>query len=137
MALNYHHIGIAVHSISCAKPFYESIGYKASDIVYDSIQNVSICFLMCEGKPMIELLQPVDESSPVSQVLHKVGASPYHICYEVDDLEAEIVNMRRQKFILVKKPAEAVALGGCRVCFLYNKNVGLIELVESLAKISK
>ena len=53
----------------------------------------------------------------------------------VDDLEDACAELRKQKYIMVSKPTEAVAFCGSRVCFLFNKNVGLIELVEPPAKI--
>jgi methylmalonyl-CoA/ethylmalonyl-CoA epimerase len=39
------------------------------------------------------------------------------------------------KYVIVSKPVEAVAIHGSKVSFLYNKNVGLIELVEAPANI--
>lgn len=85
--------------------------------------------------PTIELLAPVDEKSPVNNTLDKVGVAPYHCCYVVENLEEATAKLRKQKFIMVSKPAMAVAFCGSRVCFLFNKNVGLIELVESPANI--
>lgn len=56
--------------------------------------------------------------------------SPYHICYEVENIEEAILELKKQKFILVQKPQVAVAMNNKKVCFLFNKNTGLIELVE-------
>ena len=43
--LKVHHVGIACFSIEESKNFYEKIGYKASDITDDPIQDIRICFL--------------------------------------------------------------------------------------------
>jgi len=82
--------------------------------------------------PLTELLAPVDESSPVTRILEKNGVCPYHCCYEVDDIDDAVARLRRMRYVATSKPVEAVALQGRRVCFLYNKKVGLIELVESI-----
>lgn len=131
----FHHIGIAVKDIEATASIYESGGYHRSSVVFDPIQNVNICWLTREGAPTIELLAPVDETSPVNRTLEKVGVSPYHLCYVVDSIDDAVNELRRQNYIVVSKPSEAVAFRGGKVCFLFNKNVGLIEIVESPAQI--
>ena len=110
--------------------YYLDAGYKRSDTVLDPIQNVRICFLHKKGMPVIELLAPVDESSPVCKILEKNGVSPYHSCYSVKNLDDAISDLKNMKYVLVKRPEPAVAIDGKRVCFLFNKHVGLIELLE-------
>ena len=87
--------------------------------------------------PLVELLAPVDETSPVNKTLEKLGVTPYHTCYVVDNIEDAIASLRKMRYVMVSKPAEAVAIKGSRVVFLFNKNVGLIELVESPAEITE
>lgn len=134
-SFKFHHIGVAVKDLDATASVYEQGGYHRSASVFDPIQNVNICWLTKEGMPTAELLAPVDEKSPVNKTLEKVGVSPYHCCYVVDNLEDACAELRKQKYIMVSKPAEAVAFCGSRVCFLFNKNVGLIELVEAPANI--
>lgn len=130
-SFKFHHIGYAVHSIEETSLIYKGSGYVATEKIFDPIQNVTICFLRKEGQPTVELLEPVDETSPVVKNLEKNGVSPYHCCYEVPDIDEAIKQLRRMRYIVVSKPAEAVALEGRRVAFLYNRAVGLIELLEN------
>lgn len=81
--------------------------------------------------PQIELLQPRDIHSPVSEILKKSGVTPYHACYEVDNIEEAVLKLKKMRYVVIGKPVEAVALGNRKVCFLYNKEVGLIELLKS------
>lgn len=134
-SMKFHHIGVAVKDISATAAVYVTGGYKQSDTIFDPIQNVNICWLTKENMPVVELLEPVDETSPVNKILEKNGVTPYHTCYIVDEIELAMKELRKLKYIVVSKPAEAVAIHGCKVCFLFNKNVGLIELVESPANI--
>lgn len=131
----FHHIGIAVKEIDATASVYEQGGYHRSVSVFDPIQNVNICWLTKESMPIVELLAPVNEKSPVNKTLEKVGVAPYHCCYVVDNIDKAVAELKKQRYIMVSKPAEAVAFFGSRVCFLFNKNVGLIELVEAPAKI--
>lgn len=126
----FHHIGIAVYDIDKTAQYYVEGGYTRTDTVLDKIQHVNICFLTKEGMPVVELLAPADASSPVNKTLEKVGVTPYHCCYAVENMENAISRLKKKKFIPLIKPVEACAIEGKRVCFLYNKEVGLIELVE-------
>ena len=133
LPLQFHHIGIACFNIEETAAFYKERGYFLTQAVYDPIQNVHIAFLNSENPvfPCLELISPHDDTSPVCKNLQKNGVSPYHICYETEDLEDAVAELKKQKFIAVSKPSPAVAFGGRRVCFLFSKSVGLIELVES------
>ena len=127
--MQFHHVGIACENIDETACHYCSLGYDQSETVIDPLQNVKIAFLSHPEMPMIELLSPVNNASPVVDILKKNGTSPYHICYSVSDLDGTIALFRRKRYIIVSKPKIANALGGKRVAFLYNKAVGLIELV--------
>lgn len=63
--------------------------------------------------------------------------TPYHICYLVDNIDSTVNELRKKKYILVSNPEKAIAIQNSRVCFLFNKNVGLIELVEAPAAITE
>ncbi len=132
LSLVFHHIGIACYNIEDTAAFYISQNYSLTETVYDSIQNVHIAFLSKADNPLIELISPHDETSPINKNLQKNGVSPYHICYETKDLDSSILELKKQKFLVVAKPSPAVAFDGRRVCFLFNKSVGLIELVENV-----
>ncbi len=136
-SFKFHHIGVAVKSIEKTAAVYENGGYSRSVITFDPIQNVNICWLEKEGMPMVELLEPVNETSPVCKTLEKNGVTPYHTCYIVEDILEAIAELRKQRYVQVSQPEEAVAISGSKVCFMFNKNIGLIELVEAPAKITR
>ena len=129
--LTFHHIGIACRDIAKTQAFYLQMGYTASPIIEDPVQHVRISFLEKDGAPRLELLEPLDEQNPVARTLATVGVTPYHICYEVQDIEAAIAELRGQRFLLVNGPVPACAMNNKRIAFLYQKNTGLIELVEA------
>lgn len=133
----FHHIGVAVKEIEITAQMYVRGGYFCSNTMYDPIQNVNICWLTKECAPTIELLAPVDDNSPVCKILEKNGVTPYHMCYVVASIDEVAKVLRKQRYVMVSKPAEAVAFKGSRVAFFFNKNVGLIELVEEPAEIIK
>ena len=131
--LRSHHIGVAVFAIEDAVPFYLAQGYRKLIRVYDPAQNVEVCVLSHETFPMIELLSPHNSKSPINNILDKVGASPYHICYIVQDLAESVQAMKGNGFMLVTKPKASNAFGDRKVCFLINRKIGLVELMEEIS----
>ncbi|MEI7661272.1 MAG: VOC family protein [Bacteroidota bacterium] len=128
--LIFHHIGVAVFSIEETSKYYREAGYTITDTRYDPVQDVNICFIFKEGNPCIELIEPISEKSPVAQILQKKGVSPYHFCYQTPDIQESITRLKKIKFIVLSKPVAAVALDQNIICFLFNKHLGLIELVQ-------
>lgn len=130
--INFHHIGIATSNIDLTAAEYQNFGYEMDgSIIFDPQQNVNICFLKHPIMPLVELLSPVDDQSPIIQILEKNGVTPYHTCYEVDKLEETIKQLRKLKYMIVSRPKQACAIGNKRVAFLYHKDMGLIELIEA------
>jgi methylmalonyl-CoA/ethylmalonyl-CoA epimerase len=128
----FHHLGYATKSIDKTLPFFVSIGYSTSIIYTDDIQKVKICLLSNEFGPIIELVEGLDKKkSPVSNYIDKVGVTPYHMCYTVFDIEESIKKMIQQKFVLLFNPVKAIAFSGRKICYLFNQNIGLIELLEN------
>lgn len=128
--MKVHHIGYAVKDINVAIEKFVNLGYEQTcDVCCDSYRNVKICFVQ-NGNECVELVAPNGEKTPVDGVLKLNGATPYHICYEVQNIDGAIENLKKQKFIVMQKPAVAPAIQNCKVAFLYNKDIGMIELVE-------
>lgn len=129
---SFHHIGLAVFKIEDTAKFYEATGWqRIVETAFDPCQNVRACFYAKQGFPTTELIEAVDEKSPIRKILSKSGVGPYHYCFAVDNLQEAISQLRSLKFIPTGKPVPSVGMPGRKVCFLYNMNYGLIELVES------
>ncbi len=134
----FHHVGYAVENMDRSIKAFNKIGFvKDSDVVPDEFRKVNIVFMKNKaGGQLVELIEPMSEESPAYQTVCKMNgsASPYHICYEVDDIEWAVKELKRRKFVVTSKANPAVAIGGRRVAFLFQKDAGLIELVERSAK---
>lgn len=127
--MKIHHIGYAVKNMEKAKGIFETLGYHFDRTVKDVDRKLYILFGEKDGM-LIELLCPMENGSPIDDLLKKNGATPYHICYETEDIEKEIERLKTIHFKLVVPPKEACAIQGRKVAFLMNLSVGIIELVE-------
>lgn len=133
--MKIHHIGYAVRDMKKTKEILAHLGYIVGPTVIDAERSINIAF--AENSQMkIELISPLGEQSPVTPYLDKVGDVPYHICYTVKSMEAAIEDLVSIKFVMLKGPSPAPALGGNAVAFLYHKNMGLIELMEESGEVT-
>ena len=130
--LRFHHIGIATRNFQKAIQTYRSLGYK---VVLESLevptQNVRVCFLEKEGHPLLEIIEPSGESSPINTLLKKNGSGPYHLCYTTDDISETMEQLREQRFLILTKPFESIAFNNNLIIFAYKDDIGFIEIVES------
>ena len=128
--VKFHHLGVVTHDVKKTASFYLRMGYSEVAGGYDPNQNVYGYFYEKKGFPTIELLAPYDEKSPINRILKKNVVSPYHLCYEIEDqLENAVAELKKNRFLTISKPSISENLGGKRVCFLFHKDMGIVELL--------
>ena len=66
----------------------------------------------------------------VAKLIKTYKNTPYHICYETEQFEDDIQALTENGFLSIEEPMPAPAIGGRRVCFLMNAQIGMIELLE-------
>jgi methylmalonyl-CoA epimerase len=123
------HIAIAVRSLA-EIPIYDALGLSVDHVEVVQSQGVKTAFVPV-GDSNLELLEPLSADSPVGKFLEKRGPGIHHICFRVDDLDAQLARLQRQGFRLVH-PQPVPGANGCRVAFLHPSAGGgvLIELSE-------
>ena len=102
-----------------------------SEIIEDPIQRVRAVFLALPpgGAVQFELVEPVGADSPVASWLAK-GGRLHHLCFEVDDLDRYIAQVRALKVNLVRGPQPAVAFNGRRIAWMLTRERLLVEYLE-------
>lgn len=125
-----HHIGYLVKNIDKATTEFTKLGYSIiKEKCYDDYRKVYITFLDNSGY-CVELISPANDDSVVSGLMAKYKNSPYHICYETDNLEACADELAASGFVAIDTATPAPAIGGKRVQFFMNRFMGMIEIVE-------
>lgn len=130
---NLYHVAIAVKDLSAVEEVYKTaLGLRVEhrEVVED--QGVKTSMLVPEdGGTAIELLEPMDENSPISKFLDKRGEGIHHICFKVDDIEAVLERLKKQGVRLIDETPRPGAYNS-RVAFIHPKamNGVLVELAE-------
>lgn len=126
-----NHIGYAVKDIQQTAKLYVDAGWELSEVFEEKVQNTKIAFLKKKGFTSIELVAPLDESkSPVDNILQNNGVAPYHICYDVDDIEKSVEDLYEEGFKPLFMPTPSIAMDNHNICYLYHMEIGLIEIVD-------
>lgn len=130
--LKFHHLGIAARSIEKCSDIYRKLGYSISDIKVELSQNVKIAFLSKPDSPLIELVEPLIADSPISRILLQSGTTPYHTCYEVEDIYNAIDELEDLNFRPLFEPITSEAMEDGLFCYLFSVEIGLIELYQKI-----
>jgi len=131
--MKLHHIGLVVDNIErsaelhCARFGVEVLG----PAVIDPLQKVRVQFLGRPGEQAsFELIEPTTCDSPVMTAL-KRGGGLNHLCFEVDDVRAELDRARRQGAFIISPATPAIAFEKRLIAFLFYQEVGIVELLQA------
>lgn len=130
MEYKIDHIGYLTGDIQATAREFERLGYEAGETVDDDTQRTRICFLTKQDEVRIELVEPYEDNKTMQKMLAKRGVSPYHTCYEVDDVEREYAELIQHDWTALFKPVAAPAFGNRKICYFWNQETGFIELVN-------
>ena len=129
-----YHIAIAVNNLSDAEKLYEDVvGLKITHREEIPEQGVRATMLQPAGKTgtAIELLEAIDESSPIAKFIEKKGEGIHHICFYVDDIEKSLNELKDKGVKLIDEKPRIGAYNS-KVAFIHPKamNGVLVELAE-------
>lgn len=127
----FHHLGVATDDLPGAIAAYRLLGYAPGPATVDDADAVEIVFLARPDGPLIELVAPRGEASPVAAWIKKRGTGAYHTCYEVPSVPAAIATLREAGWVPATACRPAPALGGRTIVFMFHPMIGLLELVEA------
>ena len=125
------HVAIAVSNLEEAAKFYQQVmGLTLSGVEVVAAQKTKVGFLKI-GEVKIEFVQPSEPDSPLVKFLEAKGQGIHHICFEVDDVEAEVKAFLEKGATMVDQRPRPGA-HHTKVAFVHPKSSSgvLIELNE-------
>jgi methylmalonyl-CoA/ethylmalonyl-CoA epimerase len=129
-----NHIAIAVPDIRAAMAQWQGrTGAEFSDIQTLPEHGVHVAFIKAEnGK--VELLEPIDEHSPIAKFLEKnADGGMHHICFDVADLIASRDKLIAAGGRVLGGDEPRIGAHGKPVIFIHPKDLSgtLIELQQA------
>lgn len=116
MIKKVHHVGVVVKSADEALKFYrDALGLEvtADRVIEDQgVRGV----LLKIGNSEIELLEPTRNDTGVAKFLESRGEGMHHLCFESDDVAAELEGAKAKGITLIDenpRPGLAGMIGFC------------------------
>jgi methylmalonyl-CoA epimerase len=104
MIKNISHLGVAVKNLEKARDFYRTVlGLESSDPIIGGNGTINVS-LVDTGNAVIELLEPRGEEGVIAKFLQKRGEGFHHICYEVENIQAAVENVKSQGLEVLGQP---------------------------------
>ena len=124
------HIGIAVRSLAEGAELYRAIGLELGGVEEVVEQGVRVGFIQV-GATRLELLEPLDDASPVARHLERRGPGLHHLCIAVPDIGAAVSRLRAAGYELLSEEPQPGAHGS-QVIFLHPRSTHgvLLELAQ-------
>jgi methylmalonyl-CoA epimerase len=126
------HVAIVVRDLEATVRLYTGVlGFAEAyrEVIYD--QGVEAVGLHA-GASIVELLLPLDESSPIAKYRGDAETKLHHTAYRVDDLAATLAQLKAQGVRLIDEHPRNGAHGNL-IAFLHPKSTAgvLVELCQS------
>ena len=129
--LGIEHIGIAVKDLDTNAPFWKhvlKISHKGTETVAQEGVTTDI---YDTGSGKVELLKSMVSGSVIEKFLEKRGEGIHHVCFEVDNINKAIIELKELN-INVISDRPTVGAEGYEVVFIHPKSTGgvLVELAQ-------
>jgi methylmalonyl-CoA/ethylmalonyl-CoA epimerase len=127
------HIGIAVKDLEAANALYEKLlgspAYKTETVASEGVRTA----FFGAGPNKVELLEAMDDGSPIAKFLEKRGEGVHHIAFLVDDIVAELARLKKEGFVLLNESPKKGA-DNKWVAFVHPKSANgvLVELCQEI-----
>jgi methylmalonyl-CoA/ethylmalonyl-CoA epimerase len=140
-SIHIDHIGIATNDLDAASNFWKLLGLiqNTEDETVEE-QGVTTRFFSTSAPdesvenhpPMVELLQPTSEDTPIGRFLAKRGAGIQQLCFRVENLQALIDHLLDNGIKMIDNEPKLGA-GGSIIAFVHPKSTGgvLVELKQN------
>jgi methylmalonyl-CoA/ethylmalonyl-CoA epimerase len=124
-------VAVVVRDLDAALGFYRgALGMELEVVLPIESDGVRIAFLPV-GESKVELVEPTDPTTGVARFLESRGEGFHHVCFEVDDLAAELERLAREGVELIDQAPRKGAEGP--VAFVHPRagHGVLVELIEA------
>jgi methylmalonyl-CoA/ethylmalonyl-CoA epimerase len=126
-----NHIAIVVDDIDEALTFWRDALGLQLDQIEDVPEQGSMVAFLPTGESEVELVQPTSEDTGVARYLQKRGPGMHHICFEVEDIQTSLEQLKSKGVRLINE-SPITGAGDKKIAFIHPESAYgvLVELYE-------
>lgn len=130
MLSDVDHVALAVRSLEDAVPTYRTLLEREPEIETVEDQGVRVAAFHLEDS-RLELLEPLDDDSPIASFLERRGEGLHHVAFRTDDAARELGRLDGDGLSCLDESPRPGA-GGYRIGFLHPGGLHgtLVEVAE-------
>ena len=132
--MKFHHVALVVSDIAKSSKIIKSDLkiIKTGKIYKDKIIGVKLRFLDLNDNTKLELIQPLNNKSPINKFLEKKNTSNiHHLAYTCKDLDKTCNNLRKKGYGFLTNFLDVKAFMYIRAIFLLSPLNFIVELIEN------
>lgn len=126
-----NHVAVVVENMEKSLSFWrDALGIDLQELRDVPAEKSQVAFLPLAGAE-VELVMPTTDDSGIAKYLAKRGPGMHHICLEVDDIDAMLVQLRTKNIRLINEEPRTAA-DGKKYAFIHPESTGgvLVELYQ-------
>ncbi len=126
-----NHVAVVVDDMEKSLSFWrDALGIEMHGLRDVPAEQSRVAFLPLAGSE-VELVQPTTGDSGIAKFLAKRGPGMHHICLEVDDINAMLIQLSARGVRLINEQPRQAA-DGKKYAFVHPESTGgvLVELYE-------
>ena len=106
-----------------------SPSYKTEEVASEGVRTS----FFKSGPNKIELLEAIEDDSPIAKHIEKRGEGVHHIAFAVNDIRSEIARLKKEGFVVLNEEPKKGA-DNKLVAFLHPKSTNgvLVELCQEI-----
>lgn len=97
-----HHVGILVRDLDETLATFQGLFgvHPVGSVMQSESMHVRTVFVSADATVLIELIE-AETHSPVREVFRAVGEPPVHLCFEVEEMEPALADLRRRECVVL------------------------------------
>ncbi|GAB4498381.1 MAG: methylmalonyl-CoA epimerase [Anaerolineales bacterium] len=126
-----NHVAVVVEDMEKSLAFWrDALGIELHELRDVPAEKSQVAFLPLAGAE-VELVMPTTDDSGIAKYLAKRGQGMHHLCLEVDDIAAMMIQLKSKNIRLINEEPRTAA-DGKKYAFIHPESTGgvLVELYQ-------
>lgn len=126
-----NHVAVVVEDMEKSLAFWrDALGIELHELRDVPAEKSQVAFLPLAGAE-VELVMPTTDDSGIAKYLAKRGQGMHHLCLEVDDIAAMMIQLKSKNIRLINEEPRTTA-DGKKYAFIHPESTGgvLVELYQ-------